>query len=445
MQLMDKHFSYIYVTAEELYNAYEHCLKRKRSTVNAQEFMMNEELFLSRLYYDLNSMKYEVGKSIAFVISEPVYREVFAADFRDRIVHHLIIDRTMKYFEKEFDDDAYSCREGKGVDFGVRQCYEHMKQASEDFTKETYVLKCDLKSFFMTIDKNKLYAKLSDFIDRNYIGNEKDVAFINYLIKLVVFDNPQNKCIKKSSNKKWDFLPKNKSLFYTDEAHGLPIGNLTSQIFANFYLNEFDKFVKNELGLIHYGRYVDDFYIFSNDLNVLQKAKEKCREKLEQLGVTLHPNKVYIQNINKGITFIGTMLKPNCTFIGKRTVGKFKKTLYENKYYMEWLRKKHKEPSKDYLQHFVTCINSYLGFMRHKMSFNIRKKLLLSKKFSIFYDYCYPDENLTKLTLYKEYSKTFDYKDKLISKSYAKNTHLIERIKDNIKLNNNKLQNNYGY
>lgn len=125
--LMDKKFDYIYVTADELYMSYKHCLKRKKSTENAQEFMMNESLNLSRLYYDLNSWNYQIGKSIAFIISEPVYREVFAADFRDRIVHHLIIDRTMEYFEKEFDYDAYSCREGKGVDFGVNQCYDHMR------------------------------------------------------------------------------------------------------------------------------------------------------------------------------------------------------------------------------------------------------------------------------------------------------------------------------
>lgn len=424
--LMDKKFDYIYVTADELYMSYKHCLKRKKGTENAQEFMMNESLNLSRLYYDLNSWNYQIGKSIAFIISEPVYREVFAADFRDRIVHHLIIDRTMKYFEKEFDDDAYSCREGKGVDFGVNQCYEHMRQASNNFTKDTYVLKCDLKSFFMTIDKDKLYEKLSKFIDKHYKRNEKDVAFIKHLIKLVVHDNPQNKCIKKSPDYKWNFLPKNKSLFYTDENHGLPIGNLTSQIFANFYLNDFDKFVKEELGFIHYGRYVDDFYIYSNDVDSLIKAKEQCTEKLKQMGVTLHPNKIYVQNINKGLTFIGSMLKPNCIFIGKRTYNKFKSTLYHHKGYMEWLKEHNKIPTKDYLLYFVTCVNSYIGFMRHKKTFNIRKELLLNKKMKIFYDYCYFDKDLTKLILYKEYTKGMSKKHR-VTKEYAKNAHLIEQ------------------
>lgn len=441
--MMNKHFKYVYVSADELYEAYLHCLKRKRSTVNAQEFMMDEALNISKLYYDLNSLKYQVGKSIAFIITEPVYREVFAADFRDRIVHHLIIDRTMEYFEKEFDEDSYSCREGKGVDFGVRRCYEHMKDASDNFTKETYVLKCDLKSFFMTIDKDKLYKKLSDFIDRNYKANEEDVFFIKHLIKLVVYDNPQDKCIKKSSNDKWKLLPKNKSLFYVCDNFGLPIGNLTSQIFANFYLNEFDSFVKNELGLIHYGRYVDDFYIFSNSRSELIEAKEKCKNKLKEMGVTLHPNKVYIQNINKGITFIGSMMKPHCIFVGKRTYKKFKQTIYKYKNEFKEMNKKNIRPTKEYLLHFVTCVNSYLGFMRHRKTFNLRKRILLDKDMDAIYEYCYPDVNLTKLTLYSDYMKQVSSKKHHISREYAKNTFLLERIKNTIfngKDNNKEIQ-----
>ena len=429
---MDKHFSYVYVTAEELYESYLHCLKRKKRTENAQEFIMNEALNLSRLYYDLNSLNYKVGNSTAFIISEPVYREVFAADFRDRIIHHLIIDRTIKYFENEFDDDAYSCREGKGVDFGVKRCYEHMKRASCNFTKKTYVLKCDLKSFFMTIDKDLLYAKLETFIDKHYKGNDEDTKFIKHLISLVVYDAPQTKCIKKSPDYKWNYLPKNKSLFNVDSHHGLPIGNLTSQIFANFYLNEFDKYVKEELGFEHYGRYVDDFYIYSNSVKELMAAKNKCKEKLKQLGVILHPNKIYIQNIDKGLSFIGSILKPNCIFIGKRTYDKFKKAVYYYRDYFLWLKENNREPTQDYLQHFVTCMNSYIGFMRYKKTFNIRKKLLLDKKSAIFYEYCYFDTNLTKLTLYKNYTKRISNKKHLITSEYAKHSFLIQRLKEKI-------------
>lgn len=435
---MNKHFDYVYVSANELYAAYLHCLKRKRTTVNAQEFMMNEAVNISRLYYDLNSLKYKVGKSIAFIITEPVCREVFAADFRDRIVHHLIIDRTMEYFEKEFDYDSYSCREGKGVDFGVRRCYEHMEQASEGFTKDTYVLKCDLKSFFMTIDKDKLYNKLSDFIDRNYKGNEKDVFFVKHLIKLVVYDNPQKKCIKKSPDYKWGLPPKNKSLFYTDENHGLPIGNLTSQIFANFYLNEFDKYVKEELGFSHYGRYVDDFYIYSNDVKSLLRAKELCRKKLKEMGVTLHPNKIYVQEINKGLTFIGAMMKPKRIFTGKRTYNKFKNAIYNFIKELRVMKENNVTPSKEYLLHLITCVNSYLGFMKHRKTFNLRKGILLDKNMDIIYEYCYPSLDLSKLTLYRDYLKIVSSKKHIVTKEYAKNTFLIERIKERIFNNKNK-------
>ena len=135
----------IYVTYEELYKAYLDCRKRKRNTRNEIIFEINENINLLNLYYELNECTYLVGNSICFIVKKPVYREIFAADFRDRIIHHLFINRIIKYIEQEFIDDAYSCRVGKGTKYGVERLYENIKECSNSFTDDCYILKCDLK------------------------------------------------------------------------------------------------------------------------------------------------------------------------------------------------------------------------------------------------------------------------------------------------------------
>lgn len=407
----NKKFDYEYVSFEELYTAYQDCLKRKRNTVNAIEFLIDEEEKLSKLYYELNSKTYEVGKSITFIVDRPVHREVFAADFRDRIVHHLIINRTLQYFEEEFDDDSYSCRKGMGTEYGIRRCYQQMQEVSNNFKDEAYVIKCDLKSFFMTINKDALYNKLCKMLDFKFQGSDIDREYTKYLIKLVVYDNPHKKCIFRSPKSKWNLLPKSKSLFNTDDKHGLPIGNLTSQIFANFYLNEFDRFVRNELGCKYYGRYVDDFYIVTKNKDKIGNILSKCREKLASLGVTLHPNKVYVQEIHKGLNFIGSTIKPNRIYIGKRTHSRFKEVM---RHHYEWLQNilsNDKKPTNYDIAYFVASINAYLGFMKHRKSYNIRKKLLSSHLILPWLKYVYFDNKLNKITAYQDYT-LYSRKDK---------------------------------
>ena len=153
---MIKKFEYEYVQYEELYKAYIDCRKRKRTTHNALTFEVNENIELYKLWMDLNEMKYEIGKSIVFCVDKPVKREIFAANFRDRIVHHLVINRINDILEKEFIDDSYSCRKGKGTDYGVKKCYDYIKEATNNYSEECYIIKCDLKSFFMTINKKLL-------------------------------------------------------------------------------------------------------------------------------------------------------------------------------------------------------------------------------------------------------------------------------------------------
>jgi hypothetical protein len=414
-----------YVPYEELYKAYIDCRKNKRNTCNAIIFEMDEALNLIKLYEDLNKKKYEIGRSIAFLVYKPVPREVFAADFRDRIVHHLLMNRTIELFENNFIQDAYSCRDGKGTEYGVLRCRKFIEECSDYYHKPTYILKCDLKSFFMTISKSKLYSKAERFLTDSGKFNAKDLEFNLWLCRQIIFNDPTQNCIRKQPESDWKILPKEKSLFCQDKDCGLPIGNLTSQIFANFYLSEFDHWITEELGFKYYGRYVDDFFILDNDKEKLKSIVNVIREKLKTYGVTLHPNKLYIQEVRKGVQFIGTIIKPNRMYIINRTLG----NLYDR---LNELEREYKDfPDDKDLIHKISCvINSYLGFMKHRKTFNLRYKIFKKwKNIRFIFNFMYVSDNLDKVTVFKEYCTLGDNKEKHMSKDEYRN-YLFKKFLD---------------
>lgn len=400
---MIKRFEYEYVSYGELYHAYLDCRKRKRTTYNALDFEIDENVELYKLWNELNSMTYRIGSSIVFCVDKPVKREVFAADFRDRIIHHLVIGRINDILEQEFIEDSYSCREGKGTDYGIRKCFKYMEEASDNYERDVVVVKCDLKSFFMTICKERLYEKLCNFLRAKYNASENDMQFMFWLLKLIIFNKPQENCIMKQSWEHWEDLPKEKSLFFCQDGFGLPIGNLTSQIFANFYLSEFDHYMKETLGLKYYGRYVDDFFFITDTFDEASEILKKCEERLKSMGVTLHPKKRYIQPVHRGLKFIGAVVKKNRIYISNRTKGNFYWKLKEYDNALGEMQKKGVEPSLQEIEHMVCSINSYLGFMVHYNSFNVRKKILTGPLMRRICEYCYFDEELKKMIIFDDY------------------------------------------
>lgn len=282
----------VYVSFEEVYCAYIDCRKHKRNTKQQLEFEINLWENLYSIYYELNNLNYHIDYSVSFVVTRPVPREVFAARFRDRIIHHILYNKINFIFEQHiFIDDCYACRKKKGTLYGIRRCAEKIRNCSQNYTKSCYILKGDLKSFFMTIDKRKLYS-ITIHVVKNYGGfSEDELFFVDYLLRLIIFNCPQKNCIKYGNFSLWGVLPPDKSLFNCDEYHGLPIGNLMSQILANVFLSVLDWYVVNELECEFYGRYVDDFFIVHEDKEFLVECKKKIGIKLKTLGVTLHPKK----------------------------------------------------------------------------------------------------------------------------------------------------------
>ena len=357
------------ISLEEVFLAYFECRRNKRKTINALQFELNYEENLIQLWRDINSRAYKVGRSIAFVVNKPVIREIFAADFRDRVVHHLIIRKLLPLFEKAFSPHSYSCRHGKGTLFGVNEVYKYIQKCSENYTADCYVLKLDIQAFFININHNILYQMLERFILQNY--QKEDQGLLLFLVRKVVFNAPQNNCIKKGKKAYWKILPKKKSLFRSKVGFGLPIGNLTSQIFANFYLNDFDSLVERYNQQIYYGRYVDDFVLIHKNPKVLEEVKPIIAEYLnEKNKLLLHPKKVYLQHYAHGLPFVGCYLMPGRIYAGTRLKTNFYQKIYGYKQIFLYNQK----PDARQLLKTGAVLNSYFGFLKHINAFYLRKK-----------------------------------------------------------------------
>lgn len=355
-----------FMRIEDLFQAYFNARKNKRNTINALQFEYNYESELFRLYKEIEERHYFPQNSICFINEYPVKREVFAADFRDRVVHHLIYNYIWHIFERLFIYDSYSCRPGKGTLKGIRRLDHFIRSCSQNYKEDCYILKMDIAGYFMNIDKIILYRELENVLSRyrQFIEIQGiSLDLLLYLIRKVVFDDPTKNCCIKGCIKDWEGLPKDKSLFYSGQEKGLPIGNLTSQLFSNVYLNEFDHYMKYFLGCRYYGRYVDDFFVISRDKEFLQEVKKLADEFLkEKRCLMLHKKKVYFQHYSKGVTFLGAWVKPHRIYIKNKTKGNFHKVIYD---WNELLGRLNYEVGSQEINDFVACANSYLGMMIH--------------------------------------------------------------------------------
>lgn len=398
------------VELDDIFAAYYDCRKNKRNTANALQFEIEFERKCIQLWKSVNDRTYHPVKSIAFIVTKPKRREIFAADFSDRVLHHLIDLKLRPLLEKEFIDKTFNNRKNKGTAFGVKCLYDDIKEVSEGFAKDCWIAKLDMRGFFMSISKSILIRKICQFIDAKYEGKDKED--LKWLIAVIIGDHPEKHCILKSPPGMWKKLDRNKSLFGIDPDRGLPIGNLISQLMANFFLDEFDHYVIYKLGFKHYGRYVDDFYIIHPDKQKILNAIPLMRAKLAEIGITLHPDKFYLQHYTKGIEFIGTNIKFNRIYISNRTVNNaFRAIRNLNKI----------ENIEVNVEKFASIINSYLGFMKHYKTYAIRRNLIEAidpKWFKVIY-------------VGKDYLKV------IVKEKYKIQNKVKERIKKNCKIRKN--------
>lgn len=306
-----------------LYVAYLEARKGgKRSTRDEHQFELNADENLVKLRDDILAKTYRPSRSTAHIIHNPVIREIFAATFRDRVVHHLIFDTVYDWWDNRFIYDSYSCRVGKGTLLGIQRLDYHIRAASENYKKGVYVLKMDIQGYFMSLPRRDLYERAMWGLDRQFEGRKdtKEYELMKFLWYQTIMDDPIHGVKKRGSLDGWKELPDSKSLFKQEPGKGIVIGNLTSQLLSNVYLDMLDRFIVYDLGYKHYGRYVDDFYIVVDEAGVAQLKKDiKAIEMfLATKKLTLHPRKRSLRKSSQGVPFLGAVVYNNHIVMGER-------------------------------------------------------------------------------------------------------------------------------
>jgi len=345
-------------TYSNVLKAYFDCRKRKRQTLSALGFECNLEDNLYQLTQELAGRTYKPNRSVYFVVTNPKPREIFAAEFRDRITHHILINEVERIWEKDlFIANSCACRKGKGHHYGMRQAYGLAQ-------KFGYYGQFDICNFFSSIDREILFLMFAKVIE-----SQRKPQFwkeeVLWLAHTIIFTDPTKNFFYKGDPGLRKLVPQQKSLFNQEPDVGMPIGNLSSQFLANVYLHELDDFAVNYLKVPGYIRYVDDFILFSNDKTEILNFRDKIKSYLaSNLAMTLHPKKQQIQRTSHGIPFVGYFIKPTGVVVRRNVIKSVKTRLYHYKKY----------PSTN-LTNFTATMNSYYGHFRQARSQRLRRHL----------------------------------------------------------------------
>jgi hypothetical protein len=358
------------------------CRQNKRGSRCALQFELQAEENLIRLKEELKTRAYSPLPSTCFVTESPKPREIFAAQFRDRIVHHLLVSHLEPIWERRFIYDSYACRKDKGNHAAVKRLQEFMRKVSNNRSRSAFFMHLDVRSFFVSIDKQILY---------DILCRREERPEILWLMGVVIFNNPAEKPVKKGQMSLFEQIPRHKSLFHTEGRTGLPIGNYTSQFFANVYLNELDQFVKHTLKCRYYLRYVDDLVLLGNDFGELQDCEIRIGEFLAaRLRLELNPNARRLASIHNGCNFLGYIVRPTHFAIRNRVVNNLKSKIiqYQSGLAYRWndtVVFKHEEKQIDKLH---SVLASYLGQFGHAAThrlvcFLFQRNWVLSRHFAM--------------------------------------------------------------
>ena len=315
-----------------LYEAAHNASRGKRRTVDQAKFMAREKENLEILANDIICRRYKPSRSKAFIIHRPVMREIFAAPFRDRVVHHFLYGIVAPWWNARFIRDSYSCQEGKGNLDGVTRMQKYMRSALEESYRETgqrtaWIVQEDIQGFFMSLNREMLFEMAAKGLAKQFSHRGWLYEVCEYLWREIIFDDPTKGVIRCGKKSDWDKLPKRKSLFGQPPGQGIVIGNLTSQELSNICLDVLDRYVTEELGIRRYGRYVDDFYMILTGEEyeeLMPKLRNKISLKLDELGLKLHPGKEYIQPVTHGANFLGWRAFPYRRLPSKRLTKNFR-------------------------------------------------------------------------------------------------------------------------
>ena len=369
----------------DLYVAFEDAARHKHKMSYVVKFERELAENLNALCDDLLTQRYRALPSKCFVVKYPKQREVFAAMFRDRVVHHLYFRYTHQLFERTFIADSYSCIKGRGTLYGVNRLRQHIRQASLNWQERAYAMSLDIRGYFMHIKREKLLRIATDSIKKmatHKVGltdevpipsgvlltptttwaEIRDMDFLLWLTEQIVMLDPMENSIIVGDESDWDGIDHAKCMRFAEPGVALPIGNLTSQLFSNVYLNVFDQFIKRVILCHHYGRYVDDSVQIDPDREWLIKQVPQEREFLaDELGLELHMGKLHMQEIHGGVEFLGTFVKPYRDYVSNKTLERMTKKIQD-------IDLRNGEAAN-------RTICSYLGILSHTASYNLRREI----------------------------------------------------------------------
>lgn len=287
---------------ELLVQAWLDCRQPKRHSATAQAFEADVERNLCRLRDRLLDRSYRPGRSICFVVTHPRPREVWAASFEDRVVHHLLYNEIGPRFEASFIANSSACIQGRGTLYAAERLEHDVRSVTHNWSRRAWYLKADLANFFVSIDKRVLLQLLLAKVHE---------SFWAWLAETVLMHDPRTDYDLRCAPALLKLVPAHKRLANAGADVGLPIGNLSSQFFANVYLDVLDQHAKHRIRARHYGRYVDDFYLLHDSPQWLSAALGEISRFLpERLHVHLNPGKTVLQPVERGIDFVGQVVKP---------------------------------------------------------------------------------------------------------------------------------------
>ncbi|MEX2012688.1 MAG: reverse transcriptase/maturase family protein [Patescibacteria group bacterium] len=316
------------ISLDNLFAAWENYRKGKRSKSDVQlfEFRLEDNIF--QLHKDLAAGCYRPGNYQQFKITDPKTRLISKAPVRDRLLHQAIYQILYPAFDRTFIFDSYSCRNNKGTHKAFQRLVRFSRQVSRNYTAPCWALKMDIRKFFDSVDHEILLGLLSQRIaDRQLL----------YVIYGII--------------RSFEFTP----------GKGMPLGNLTSQLFANVYMDPLDKFVKHRLKAKYYLRYADDFLLLANNPRELLGCFVEIQVFLrEQLKLRIHPDKIALRKLSWGIDFVGYVARPYYNLPRRKTV-----------------RRIFKKAARSTPEELAKSLPSYLGYLQHAKSRKQIKKLLL--------------------------------------------------------------------
>lgn len=368
------------------------CVNQASNSIDKRRCLIEISAIISSLAHDLHAESYQPGRMTAFAVQDPKLREIFAPSFRDRLAQQWLVSLIGPTIARAWIDDCFSNRVGKGTHSAIGRLQHFMRMPGH-----SHYCQMDIRSFFPSIHRHTLLAFWKTELARLSYP-EPTLRQLDAVAQKIILQDPiQPKPVLSGNLAQLRQIPTHKSLFHAQPNIGLPIGSLSSQFFSNVYLNPLDQFVKHQLKIRGYLRYVDDFIILGDYPKELLEQMRRINQFLEErLQLQLHPDKTVLQRVDQGANFLGYIVFPHYRYVRERTLRALRSRIHFFNYlldparypqgakpqrgaWVQWLELHQLTPplaaSPATLKRMLATLNSYYGQFGHADTYHLRRKI----------------------------------------------------------------------